>query len=152
MTIKVFISHMNKEDILTQISHQFSDFLNSDKRFSVWIDTEHFGKKQIVQKSKIEEIIRSGIAKSQIFVVIYFPEIELSRDLSEWLLNEERKAIYDSMPILEIYLHGATYKPDLKPNELNFRKRHILTFDSEDDWKNVAKSKIFEIAKKYKMG
>lgn len=152
MTIKVFISHMNKEDSLTSIAHEFSDFLNSDRRISVWIDTEHFGKRKIAQKQKIEEIIRSGIAKSQIFVVLYFPANELSRELSDWLLNEERKAINASMPILEIYLHGARQKSLLNSNELNYRKRNTLHFHPNERWMEKSKEKIITIARQSGIG
>lgn len=152
MTIKVFISHMNREDSLTQIAHQFSDYLNADNRISVWVDTEHFGRKQITQKSRIEEIIRSGINKAQIFIAIYFPDKELSRELSEWLINEERKAINASMPVLEIYLHGAKERRQLNNNELNYRKRYTLFFTPNEKWKDKAKENIISIGKKYNLG
>ena len=143
---------MNREDSLTRIAHEFSDYLNADNRISVWIDTQHFGRKQITQKSKIDEIIRSGIAKSQIFVAIFFSEKELSRELSDWLISEERKAINSSMPVLEIYLHGAKQKNKLNPNELNYRKRSVLYFSPNQEWKKKSKETIISIAKKYNLG
>ncbi len=143
---------MNRQDNLTQIAHQFGDFLDADRRFSVWIDTDHFGRTQITQRSVIEEIIRSGIARAQIFVVIYFPDEELTGGLSDWLINEERKAINASMPVLEIYLHGARQKQFLNPNEVNYRKRYTLRYFEGQRWMDEAKQKLIEIAREYDLG
>lgn len=152
MTIKVFVSHMNREDELTQMAHQFCDFLEKNGRFSVWRDTEEFGQKRVIQESKIEEIIKRGISKSQIFVIIFFPDNELSRDLSEWLEKEEKKAINASMPVLEIYLHNAKQKQILEPNLLNYRKRYYLRFGYNEKWMEPSREKLFEIAREYNLG